>query len=237
MGFMFRFKILLAGLMLVSASAMGAETDSVDPWEGYNRKAHAFNDTLDRYLLKPTAKGYRAIAPDLVEEGVANFFDNLFEIRNVVNDLLQGQFAQAGKDSGRFLINTTIGIAGLFDVARHLGIEASDGEDFGQTLSVWGVGQGPYVVLPFFGPSTLRDTFGMPVNSYLNPVGYVDHVPTRNTLYGASVIDTRTALLDAEVLISGDPYIFTRDAYLQRRDFLITNGALTEDDFGSDENF
>lgn len=232
-----RFNTLLVGLMLISAATVGAERNPVDPWEAYNRKAYAFNDALDRYLLKPTAKGYKAVAPEFVEIGVANFFDNLFEVRNLVNDLLQGQFTQAGRDGGRFLINTSLGIAGFIDVAKHMGLTESDGEDFGQTLSVWGVGQGPYLVLPFFGVSTVRDAFGMPVNAYLNPIAYVDHVPTRNSLYGTNAIDARTSLLDAEVLISGDPYIFTRDAYLQRRQFLINNGALQEDSFGSDEGF
>lgn len=225
-------------LSLLSCGVQAADPEkSVDPWEGFNRKMFAFNDTLDSYLLKPLAKGYRAVTPDVVEGGVSNVFDNLFEIRNLFNELFQGKLSRAGVSGGRFLVNSTLGLAGIFDVAKHMGLEETTSEDFGQTLSVWGVGQGPYLVIPFLGPSTVRDAFGLPVNSVMNPVRYVDHVPTRNTLYGTDLIDTRSALLDAEVLLSGDKYIFTRDAYLQRRNYLITDGAVVEDQFGQGDDF
>lgn len=228
---------LVMGVALCAGAAHSqAAAEVYDPWEGFNRKVFAFNDGLDSYLLKPLAKGYRAITPRPLETGISNMFDNLLEIRNLVNDLLQGDLAQAGNDSGRLLINTTVGVAGLFDVATHLGLPESDGEDFGQTLAMWGVGQGPYLVLPLLGSSTLRDSLGKPANSLLNPIRYVDHVPTRNSIYGVDIIDTRAGLLDAETLISGDKYTYVRDAYLQRRDFLINNGEV-EDGFESDFDF
>jgi phospholipid-binding lipoprotein MlaA len=204
-----------------------------DPWEGWNRKVFVFNDTLDSYLLKPVAKGYRVITPDPLEDGVSNVFSNLLEIRNALNGALQWKWDSASHSGGRFLINTTVGIAGIFDVATLVGLEDVDGEDFGQTLAVWGVGSGPYVVIPLLGSSTLRDGISIPVDSQMGPIQYVDHVPTRNSLYGARIIDTRANLLDAEELVSGDRYSFIRDVYLQRRHYLINDGTVG-DDFGGD---
>ncbi len=210
--------------------------DKRDPWEGMNRRIFAFNDTLDTYFLKPVAKGYRTVTPDPVETGVSNFFANLLEVRNIVNDLLQWKWQQAGNDTGRLLINSTVGIVGVFDVAQHVGLPRSEGEDFGQTFSTWGSGQGPYLVIPFLGSSTVRDAVGMPLAAYVNPITYVDHIPTRNTLIAADIVDTRAAILDAEELLSGDKYTFIRDAYLQRRDYLIQDGKV-EDDFGGEFDF
>lgn len=236
MGLKAHFKLLSAGLLLCTASQQSLALDerNPDPWEGFNRKVFVFNDTLDRFITKPIAKGYRAITPDPVETSVSNFYANLEEIRNILNDVLQWKWGQAGNDTGRFLINTTVGVVGLFDVARHAGLPRSEGEDFGQTLSVWGAGSGPYIVLPFMGPSTLRDAAALPVNSYVHPIGYVDHVPTRNTLTGGDLLETRAGLLEVEGLISGDKYGFMRDAFLQRREYLILDGEI-EDDFGGDD--
>ncbi len=222
---------LVCGILGIAGTIQASEP-VVDPWEGFNRKVYSFNDTLDTYLLKPVAQGYKKITPDPVEAGVSNFFSNLLEIRNIVNDVLQGKLKQAANDSGRFVVNTTVGIVGLFNVADDFGLPKNDGEDFGQTLAVWGVGEGHFIVLPFFGPSTLRDAASMPANSFLSPVGEVDHVPTRNSLYLTQQLDRRSRLLDAETLISGDKYVFMRDAYLQRREFLIQDGQV-EDDFGA----
>lgn len=232
MGLKTRFFSVAAGLLLTSSAVQAADLD--DPWEGFNRKVFVFNDTLDTYLVKPVAKGYLAVTPEPVEVGVSNFFENLGEVGNIVNDVLQWKWGQAANDTGRLLVNTTVGIAGVFDVAQHLGMPRSEGEDFGQTLAAWGVGQGPYVVLPFLGPSSLRDAGGMPVDSFTNPIGYVDHVPTRNTFYATDLLDTRASLVEAEDLISGDKYAFMRDAYLQRREYLILDGDV-EDDFGGDD--
>jgi len=216
------------------SSVVAAESiQNVDPWEGFNRKVFAFNDTLDSYMLKPLAKGYKAVTPDPVERGVSSAFANLKEVGNIANDLLQGKFSQAGNDTGRLLVNTTLGLAGIFDVAKHMGLPKSDGEDFGQTLATWGVGSGPYVVLPFLGSSTVRGLGGMPANTLTDPIGYVDHVPTRNSLWGTQLVGLRASLLEAENLISGDKYTFMRDAYLQRRNYLAKDGDV-EDDFGGD---
>jgi phospholipid-binding lipoprotein MlaA len=227
----------LAVSTLVSTSSFAqpdTEARNPDPWEGFNRGVYTFNDGVDRFFLKPVAQGYQAITPDPVEDGIGNVFSNLFEVRNIINDVLQWKWGQAANDTGRFLVNSTVGIVGLFDVAQHMGMPENDGgEDFGQTLAVWGVGSGPYLVIPFLGPSTLRDGAAMPVDMQMDLVSYIDHVPTRNTTYGVRIVDTRASLLEAEKLMSGDRYTFMRDAYLQRREYVINDGAV-EDDFGGD---
>lgn len=224
--------LLLAGVLLSSQSfaddSMGNEQD---PWEGFNRKVFAFNDTVDTYALKPIAKGYRAVTPDPVEDGISRMFANVGELVNIANDLFQGKFRQAGNDTGRFLINTTVGLVGFFDVADDFGLPKNEGEDFGQTLGVWGVDEGPYIVIPFLGPSTMRDGPAKIVDFLIDPVSEIDHVPTRNAIYGVDVVSTRADLLKAEELIKGDRYSFIRDVYLQRREFLLKDGDV-EDDFG-----
>jgi phospholipid-binding lipoprotein MlaA len=157
------------------------------------------------------------------------------EVPSILNGLLQGNIPSAAHDTGRLLVNTTLGIAGLFDVAQHMGLKDSNSEDFGQTLAVWGVKSGPYVVLPFLGPSTLRDTTSLPVDWYTDPKTYIEHVPTRNTVSGVSVLNTRANFLPLEKNVTGDKYTFIRDVYLQHREFMIKNGKV-EDSFGTDEN-
>jgi len=228
----------LAGALLLVASvgavAAEHEDDQVnDPFEGFNRVMFAFNDTVDTYALKPVAKGYKFITPDFIETGVSNFFDNLGEITNIVNNGLQGKFADAGNDTLRFTLNSTIGVLGLFDVASEFGLEEHD-EDFGQTLGVWGVSSGPYVVLPLLGPTTVRDGAGLVADYYTDPVSYVDDNGDRNALILTRLVDTRARLLASESLISGDRYSFIRDAYLQRRDFAISDGEIDDYD---DSNF
>ena len=205
-----------------------------DPWEGMNRKIFAFNDAADRWFLKPIAQGYQTITPDPVENGVSNLFANLFEVTTIVNDLLQFKLAQAASDTGRFLVNSTVGLLGLFDVASHIGLEKHN-EDFGQTLGYWGVGSGPYVVVPLLGSYTLRSGAGGITESQTTAFSqYVDHVPTRNQLLFAQVIDKRAGLLSAEELITGDRYSFIRDAYLQQREYLTRDGKV-EDSFGEED--
>jgi phospholipid-binding lipoprotein MlaA len=220
-----RSGVLATGLSaaLLAAPVM-AETEQ-DPWEGFNRSMFSFNETLDRYAVKPLAQGYRYVTPDIAEKGVSNFFDNIGDIGNLFNNLLQFKFEAAGKTFARLTFNTTIGLGGLIDVASPMGIEAYE-EDFGQTLGYWGAGSGPYLVLPFFGPSTLRDGLALPVDWAVDPVSEVDHVPTRNSLSGLRLVDTRSRLLKAEQIISGDKYGFIRDAYLQRREYQINDGAV-----------
>jgi len=251
-----RMSVLVVVIMLMSACAshgQKADADSgaaaattkpaaqapVDRFEKFNRHMFSFNMKIDRWVLKPVAKGYDKITPRFVKTGVSNFFGNLGEVDNILNDLLQWKWKQVGNDSGRLLVNTTIGIGGLFDVARPMGMKKSDGEDFGQTLAVWGVKQGPFLVLPLLGPSTVRDGFALPVDWYADPVTYIDHKTPRYALRALHLVDTRRSLLDAEKLISGDPYLFIRDAYLQRREYLIKDGELDLDSgFDSgDEDF
>jgi phospholipid-binding lipoprotein MlaA len=208
-------------------------SQSSDPWEGFNRSMFNFNMKADRYLLKPLAKAYVKVTPGFFRRGVNNVLSNVMEIPSALNGVLQGNFKGAAQDTGRLLVNTTLGLGGVMDVAQHMGLKAREGEDFGQTLAVWGVESGPYVVLPFLGPSTLRDSLATPVDWYADPKTYIDHVPTRNTVRGASLLNTRANLFPIEKSITGDKYIFMRDAYLQNRDFLIKNGEV-EDSFGSD---
>ncbi|MDF1691065.1 MAG: VacJ family lipoprotein [Zhongshania sp.] len=229
------------GALFVLLSVLGisnvfAENDGDprDPWEGFNRGVFAFNDTADEYLVQPIARGYRKITPAIVDQGIANFFNNIGEIKNMGNDLLQGKASDVLVDGGRFIINTTVGVVGFFDVASYIGLKR-ESEDFGQTLAVWGVGSGPYLVLPFLGPSSVRDGFGTGVDSYVSVTGAIDPEYARYAMSGLDLLQTRASLLGTEALMSGDKYTFLKDAYLQRREYLINDGQL-KDDFG-DEDF
>ncbi|TRO35016.1 VacJ family lipoprotein [Pseudomonas sp. ALS1131] len=217
----------LVGLSLLPAMSQAASEE--DPWESFNRPIFRFNDTVDTYALKPIAQGYRAVTPQFLEDGVHNVFGNIGDVGNLANNLLQGKLHNAGVDTGRLIFNTTFGVLGFFDVAKHMGLRKSD-EDFGQTLGVWGLNSGPYLVIPLLGPSTVRDATGRVPDSFLTPYPYMDHVPTRNVTRGVQVVDTRANLLQAERLISGDKYIFIRNAYLQSREFKVKDGQV-EDDF------
>ena len=210
--------------------------EEVDPFEGFNRDMFYLNERLDQYALRPVAVTYTNILPNPLERGIGNFFSNLSEITNVANDLLQGKFKQAGRDGSRFLINSTIGMAGLFDVAERAGISKSDGEDFGQTLAVWGVGEGPYLMLPLVGPSTLRDAPSKFIDSLTNPLSYSDDVRARNSARALDLLTTRVSLLAVDQIASGDRYLFVRDVYLQRTRYLVNDGAI-EDDFGDFDDF
>jgi len=221
---------------LANVTALSAQAEEADKLEGINRKVFYVNERLDHYVLRPVAVTYTKVIPDPLERGVDNFFSNLGEIGNVVNDVLQGKFKQAGLDSSRFLINTTIGVAGLFDVAARAGIEKSEGEDFGQTLAVWGVGEGPYLMLPLIGPCTLRDAPSKFVDSLTSPLSYVDDVSARNSARALDLLATRASLLEYDEIISGDKYLFVRDVYLQRNRYLVNDGAI-EDDFGDFEDY
>lgn len=225
---------LLLAPLAGAAEPPPRERNPADPWEAINRPIFTFNDYADRYVLRPVAKGYQRVAPRFVEEGVSNAFNNLGEISNVLNNLLQGKFIDSASDGGRFVINSTVGVLGFFDVASRWGLEPHD-EDFGQTLGRWGVGPGPYLVVPLLGPRTVRDATAGFAESYTDPVLQgVNHVPTRNQMLGLRVVDVRAQLLAADELITGDRYIFLRDAYLQRRQFLVNDGVV-EDSFGDDD--
>ncbi|MEA2119364.1 VacJ family lipoprotein [Halovibrio sp. HP20-50] len=229
--------LLLVALLASAGCAstqVAQDAHPEDPWEGFNRKVFAFNDVLDRYALKPVAKGYRTITPDPVQTGVGNFFSNLGELRTAINSVLQGKPSNAGLATSRFLINSTVGIGGLLDYATLMEVTA-DEEDFGQTLAVWGWDDSRYLVLPFFGPSTLRDTTGLPADMAAYPVTYVEDDSVRISLTALNVIDIRAGLLDREKLISGDRYRFIRDAYLQNRQFKVSDGELGADPFAADD--
>ncbi|WP_256930774.1 VacJ family lipoprotein [Pseudomonas sp. ABC1] len=214
---------------MASFCAVSAQAAEEDPWEGFNRVVFRFNDTLDRYTLKPLAKGYQKVTPAPLEDGIGNFFRNVGDVVVLSNNLLQGKVHDAGVDTSRILFNTTFGLLGFVDVATRMGLQRND-EDFGQTLGVWGLGNGPYVVLPLLGPSTVRDAVGRVPDTYLQPYPYMQHVPSRNTLMGVDVVDTRASLLAAERMVTGDRYIFIRNAYLQSREFRMRDGQV-EDDF------
>lgn len=219
--------LLLAGLTMLGASTAPAATQE-DPWEGFNRAVFRFNDTLDTYTLKPLARGYQAVTPDYVEARIDNVFGNLGDVVNLGNDLLQGKIHAAGIDTSRLLFNSTLGVFGLFDVASEMGLPRSD-EDFGQTLGYWGLGSGPYLVLPVFGPGSVRDAFGRLPDNVLQPYPYVRDVHARNTLFGLDKVSMRAGLLSSEKMITGDRYVFIRNAYLQNREFRVQDGQVVDD--------
>jgi phospholipid-binding lipoprotein MlaA len=197
-----------------------------DPIEGFNRAMFAFNEGIDKAVVKPVAQGYDAALPTPVKTGVTNFFGNIDDVFIAVNNLLQGKVPEAASDAGRFLINTTVGIAGIFDWATDIGLEKHE-EDFGQTFGRWGVGNGAYVVVPFFGPRTVRDTVGLVLDIKADPVDNYKHVATRNSLIAVRVVSNRANLLPADKVIEEaalDKYSYVRDAYLQRRRNLIYDG-------------
>lgn len=226
--------LFIAGAVSVMlAQPVIAEEVNVDPWEGFNRVMFGFNNGIDTYALKPVSKGYKAVMPDVAETGVSNFFDNLSDVGTLLNNLLQGKFHSAGQDFARVTFNSTLGLAGFIDVATPMGIEKHE-EDFGQTFGYWGVESGPYLVLPFFGPATVRDGIGMLPDTFVDPVFHVNDNGDRNALYVTRIIDGRSQLLESEKLISGDKYTFIRDAYLQKRAFSIADGDAENYD---DSNF
>jgi len=201
-----------------------------DPWESWNRGVYKFNDVLDRSVAKPVARTYVKVVPQPIRTGVTNFFANLDTPTVMVNDALQGKFLAAGSDLGRFLLNTTVGLAGILDPASAAGL-ARNNEDFGQTLGKWGVHPGPFVELPVLGPSDLRDGPARLVDSYTNPRQYIKNSWIKYGLYLPDLTDRRAALLplDETLKHTYDPYAFVRDAYLQRRAYLVSDGKVTEE--------
>jgi len=221
----------LAQLFACAALALPAAVVSAsekDPWEGFNRPVFRFNHAIDTYGLKPLAQGYQKVTPSFLRRGLHNMLRNLGESGNLVNNLLQGKPRAAGIDTSRFLFNTTFGLLGFFDVGTKMGLPRSD-EDFGQTLAVWGVGSGPYLVLPFLGPSTLRDAPAKVPDYFVTPYPYIES-RVRWGLGALKAVDTRAELLSAEDMMEGDRYSFIRNVYLQTREFKIHDGEV-EDDF------
>ena len=221
---MYKALILLLPLIYIS----NALTE-VDPYQNINEKTHNFNQVLDKSIATPIAKAYRQITPDFIEVGVTNFTDNIEDINIALNNLLQGKIKDGFSDITRFTLNSTVGILGFFDVASTIGLKKNS-EDFGQTLAVWGVSDGPYVVLPVLGPSTLRDTLARIPESFLTPLLLIDHHRTSYELTAIDLLDKRARYLGLESIVIGDDYLFYRDAYFQSREFDIKDG-LVEDDF------
>ena len=221
-----RFLVMLAAaLFLCGCATPKGPRDPRDPFESANRAVYRFNDALDRAVLRPTARVYRTVVPPFVRTSVGNFFSNVNDVRVMANNALQGKLTTAYADFGRVAMNSTLGILGLFDIASEAGIEKHQ-EDFGQTLGWWGVPDGPYIVLPIFGPSTVRDSVGFAVDYLSDPITYVDPTRARNQLNATRFVNQRADLLEATQVLKTtlDPYQFVRDAYLQRRRNLIYDG-------------
>ena len=236
-GLMLGLGMLTACSSVPHSEVVEVDSDPRDPFENFNRKSHAFNKALDETLLVPAVGVYENVTPDVFEKGVSNFFSNLSDVGNFLNHGLQLKPKQAGKDLGRLVTNTTLGLGGIIDVASNLGIY-QEPEDFGQTLGYWGVNPGPYIVVPFLGPSTLRDTGAMLIDAGSNPVNRYDPLDHQFVILAIQVVDLRHQLGDLESLINGDAYIFMREAYLQRREHLIRDGVPHDnDDFDDFDDF
>lgn len=222
--------MLVAGLHGCATTGPAAKRSAQDPLEPMNRGIYKFNDAFDRSLAKPVARTYKKLAPRPVQTGLSNFMDNLFYPIVIANDLLQGKFKPAVKDTGRLLLNTTLGLGGLLDPASEAGLTEND-EDFGQTLGRWGMPSGPYLMLPFLGPSSIRDGLGRFADSYASPVHYVEEDKVRYGIYAVYALDARARLLDAESALAGayDRYALIRSAYLQRREYLVRDGEVPEE--------
>ena len=229
-----RFLLLCMATALVGCASIpaGVEPSPQDPWEPFNRSVFEFNEGLDAYLLKPVVAGYRFVLPEFVREGIYNFFSNYNDIYTALYNLLQGKPGYAFNDFMRVAVNTTMGLGGLLDLATPGGLEKHK-EDWGQTLGVWGVPAGPYVVLPFFGPSNVRDTFGTVADlesDYLFRL--LPDVALRNSITGLRVVNARNTYYEAGDLLDGaaiDKYSFMRDAYIQRRQYQINEGRDDEE--------
>ena len=238
-----KFTLLITAFFLISTLSGCATQANKDPLEGFNRGVYKFNDTADKAVIKPIAGAYKAVVPSPLRSGVNNFFDNLGTLVTFFNDVLQLKLGHAMDDAGRFVVNSTVGVFGLIDVASMDKIPQHS-EDFGQTLGYWGVGNGPYLVLPFIGPSSFRDATGFVVDfSAFYPISYIEDVRTRNQLLILAFIDTRAQYLPASDLLDDaalDPYSFMRDAYLQRRANMVADGnpaAQQEEDNFYDEDY
>ncbi len=230
--FLGRLRLVIYAVLLVSISgcATTGAIDERDPFEGFNRTMYSFNQGIDKVLFNPVAKFYQAITPDFIEKGISNIFNNIDDISIIANDILQLKIGQAYMDTARFIFNSTLGFAGFRDVASQMGLEKHD-EDFGQTLAVWGVGAGPYIVAPIFGPTTLRDATSLVVDDILlNPVSYLGNNDALQAgILTLNFIDIKADLLATNDLVDEaalDQYEFTKNAYFSKREFQINDGRL-----------
>jgi phospholipid-binding lipoprotein MlaA len=218
-------KITILFLIIFSTTIFSTE---VDPFQEINEKTHNFNLVLDEQLATPVARIYKKVTPDLVERSITNFTHNIEDLSIAINNILQGKINNGISDLLRFTINSSLGVLGFFDVASNLGFEKHD-EDFGQTLATWGMGAGPYIVLPGLGPSNLRDTLSMLPDAFLTPLYVIDHDRTSYSLTAIDIVETRARYLGLESVVIGDDYLFYRDAYLQSREFDILDGEVSEE--------
>ena len=228
---MMKFKIITPIYLMIFLSLNTYAEE--DPFEDYNRKIWAFNEYLDDNFAKPTAEVYTSITPDFIEIGISNFFRNLNELDNTANQLLQGRPLLAINDFSRFIINSTLGLGGFFDVGLSLGLERHD-EDFGQTLGTWGVESGPFLMIPLYGPSTPRGLAGRSVSSVLSGTFAIEETDVRIGITALDALETRARYLEVETLIIGDRYSFIRDSYMQYQAFESSNGEEMSDDFVDD---
>lgn len=228
--------LLILLLVLPGMGAFAEEKKNVDPFEAINRPLFALNNTLDRFLIRPVAVGYDWVMPHFAQRGVGNMFANMYDFNSAINGVLQGRFEGAAQGGGRFLVNSTVGVAGLFDVASSMGIRPYR-TDFGHTLAIWGFESGPYLMVPFFGPRSIRSGTGTVFDTYTSIPTYIDNVRVRNSLWGLELVDGRASLLKGDELITGDRYIFVRDAYLQFRETFVHDGVVqdTFSDFDEDD--
>jgi len=225
--------LIVVLVILCTGCASAQQPDNPDPFENFNRGVFRFNDGLDRNVVAPVARGYNAITPRFVERGVSNFFANLYDFNGAINAVLQGRLTEGARNGGRFIVNSTVGLLGTVDVASEMRI-APYRTDFGHTLAIWGFESGPYLMVPFFGPRTVRSGTGFLFDTVASVQWGIDSFNVRAALFALEVIDLRAALTDAEELITGDRYIFIRDIYLQQREAFV-NGGVVEDDFSDYE--
>jgi phospholipid-binding lipoprotein MlaA len=230
-----QLSLLLASLALGGCASTGHNPK--DPFESFNRGMYRFNDTLDKAVVKPVAKGYNAVVPEPGRMMLSNFFSNLNDVIVAANDLLQFKVVQAVSDTGRIVVNTTFGLFGVADVATAIGLNKHNA-DFGQTLGQWGIGSGPYLMLPLFGPSSVRDGVGLYADSLASPIRKISNVDTRNEAYVTNLIGKRASLLDHENVLNEaaiDRYAFIRDAYLQHRQSLVYDGNPPREKYDDEE--
>ena len=229
-----RVLIVCLSLLMLGGCAVkqALNDDPRDPWEGYNRQVFAFNEVVDMAVLKPVATGYQAMLPTFVRGSISNVFSNIGDLPNALNNLLQGDLGGGGNDLLRVLINTTLGMFGLFDPATGMHLTKQE-EDFGQTLAVWGVGPGPYFIVPLIGPSTVRDFPGRVVDFLISPLNLISDDEVRTAMSVTEIIDTRAGFLDQEKILhnlSPDFYQQLKEFYLNRRKYLVRDGAVSVDD-------
>ena len=214
--------LLIVSLLVLSFSA---KSQDYDPWMRLNHHFFSVNDYFDQLLVRPIALTYTNVTPRFLQVGIGNVFDNLQDVNVAINDFLQFKIEDGLSDSGRIIVNSTVGIGGILDVASGMGLYRNE-EDFGQTLGVWGFDAGPYVFLPVFGASNLRDSVGMIIDALFNPIRYIENIESRYTLYLADELDFRSSLLAYDELIIGDRYLFVREAYIQNREYVVNDGEV-----------